>query len=239
MKLALVKNAENFIVFLPKDVVSGDFYWFTSFEIKNELVSFMAVVDCTGHGVPGAFMSMIGSSVLNEIIKQRKIFSPKNILTHLKLEIEKLLRQATTNNSDGMDMVLCKITKKDDDKSEVVFSGAKRDLFYYKENDNLVNRLKADRISIGGIAKYKSKSNFKDQTIILQKNYTIYLLTDGYIDQNNIARKRFGTIQFIDTLKTLVDKPLTEQKQILKTTLKKWQEQELQRDDITIVGLKI
>ena len=204
------KHLNNFIIYRPKDVVSGDFYWFTVVKdiplLKEvEYLKFIAAVDCTRHGVPGAFMSMIGSSLLNEIVKQRKIYEPKDILIQLNLGIRKSLKQDITENHDGMDLCLCRIEEEPHNSSnltysplthsllthskpthsKVTFVGAKRPLFYYKSQEKELKRIKGSRKSIGGYYQ-NNKVEFTNQEIILQKNDIIYLTTDGYIDQNNV-----------------------------------------------------
>ena len=233
----LNKLFNNFIIFKPKDVVSGDFYWFTNIDntLNNAII---AVVDCTGHGIPGAFMSLIGNNLLNEIVKQRKIIDPKKILFQLDVEIRKSLKQDMNKNMDGMDMCLCSVKKINDKETKIVFSGAKNPLFYYKFIENKLYKLTGDRKSIGGYYQHE-QIKFTNQEIILHKNDIIYLTTDGYIAQNNKARRRFGTKRLKAILHQNAAKELTEQKQILETELAKWQETEMQLDDITVVGIKI
>ena len=241
------KYFNNFILYRPKDVVSGDFYWFSVAKLykdKEEFIRFIAVVDCTGHGVPGAFMSMIGNSLLNEIIKQRKIYDPKTILFKLNYEIRKSLKQDITENHDGMDICLCRIQEEQNKTSnlthyKIIFSGAKRPLYYYKSQKNELDKLKGDRINIGGIIQKHKKVPFTNQEIILQQNDLIYLTTDGYADQNDKNRKRFGTKKFENVLSKIASKDLPEQEQIIATELEQWQGKEEQRDDITIVGVKL
>ena len=279
------ENLNNFIIYRPKDVVSGDFYWFT--KIKNEknekseklrvkseefkkskklntdgvlnsslltlnssllTLHFIAAVDCTGHGVPGAFMSMIANTLLNEIVNKEQIYSPKDILSKLNSEIRKSLKQDITANRDGMDLCLCRIEKKHHMSSnpthshlthyKITFAGAKRSLFYYKSQEKELKRIRGSRKSIGGHIQNK-KSKFINQEIISQKNDIIYLTTDGFVDQNNKERKRFGTKHFENILNQIATKPLHEQKQILETELNNWQGNEKQRDDITVVGIKL
>ena len=258
------ENLNNFIIYRPKDVVSGDFYWFTVVKDipllkKVEYLKFIAVVDCTGHGVPGAFMSMIANTLLNEIINKDQIYSPKDILTKLNLEIKQSLQQDITENHDGMDLCLCRIEEKQHKDTtlknsnqthstlknsnqihyKITFSGAKRPLFYYKLQEKELVRQKGDRKSIGGIMQKYNKIVFTNKEIILQQNDLIYLTTDGYIDQNNKKRKRFGTKKFENILNKIANMELSEQKQILETELDNWQRNEKQRDDITVVGIKL
>lgn len=238
-KKLMQKFFDVFILYKPKDIVSGDFYWFSHF-CKTDTTpetSFISVIDCTGHGVPGAFMSMISNTLLNQIVNEKKIFKPSKILTLISKAVVSGLKQDTTENQDGMDMCFAKIEKINDNKYDVTFSGAKRPLFYYEQKDKELKKLQADRISIGGTF-YKHEKEFTDQTISLSNGDLIYLTTDGFIDQNNSKRKRFGTANFTETVSLIAEKPVEQQKQILEEILAKWMGNEPQRDDIALVGLK-
>ena len=237
MEEEMKKYFDYFIFFRPKDIVSGDFYWVTKLEINNKFFVFLAVVDCTGHGVPGAFMSMIGSRLMSEIVKERKIIQPSEILELLDKGIKKSLKQEKTENDDGMDLCLCRFEKREKEIL-ISFSGAKRPLFIYRKKDNIIETLKADRRSIGGKIKKRRIVNFTNQEFIIKKEDVIYFTTDGYIDQNNSERKRFGTKQFLEFTKNISEKSLYEQKKFLKIELEKWMKNTKQRDDITVVGIK-
>lgn len=234
------ENFECFIFFQPKDIVSGDFYWYVHLAKKENLTEkfFIAVADCTGHGVPGAFMSMIGSRILNEIVNQRHIFQPSEILETLNLEIIKALKQDKTDNTDGMDICLCYIEKQYDNKNILTFSGARRDLLYYDSFDKILKILKSDRKAIGGTFS-KLKQNFSDQRIFLSENETIYLHTDGFTDQIGLEGFKFGSTKLRDILIQNIELNMEQQKKLLVKALKNWQADELQRDDMTIIGLKI
>jgi len=127
---ALDRFADNFVLFKPKDIVSGDFYWYARLERREGFCEkhFIAAIDCTGHGVPGAFMSMIGNRLLNEIVNERKTTDPAEVLDLLDQGVVKALKQETSENSDGMDVCLCRVDRLDDGGSKVFFSGAKRNL---------------------------------------------------------------------------------------------------------------
>ncbi len=231
---------ESFVFYKPKDIVSGDFYWFSHFRKTDNYneKSFAAAIDCTGHGVPGAFMSMIANTLLNEIINEKKIFSPKVILKTISNTILNSLKQEETDNQDGMDMCLVKIENLDKQKTLVSFAGAKRPLFYYSDKEKTVNRLRGDRISIGGTF-YRKEKYFTNHSLTLFKNDILYLTSDGYIDQNNTNRKRFGTQRFMELIDKIAKEEMKKQEEILDDKLKKWQGQEIQRDDIIIMALKI
>jgi serine phosphatase RsbU (regulator of sigma subunit)/ligand-binding sensor domain-containing protein len=223
---------DNFIIYRPKDIVSGDFYWLS--EIENKI--FVAAVDCTGHGVPGAFMSMIGSRLLSEIVNEKKIWETDVILEALNTGVRKALRQEQTDNTDGMDICLCKI-EKNDLGAEISFTGAKSPLFIYQNDKADLLRIRGDKKAIGG--HHFQTLSFTQSKVSLKKGDTIYLTTDGFVDQNNKERKKITTLGLMTLLKKGHDKPLATQKEFLETELGTWQGKEYQRDDITILGIKI
>jgi len=233
------KYFDHFILFRPKDIVSGDFYWFSKNKNAEKSYFFVAVVDCTGHGVPGAFMSMIANSLLSEIINELKIYSPKEILTEIDKNIRKSLKQEQTLNMDGMDMCLARIEKISDTNFEIIYCGAKRPLYYYDFEISEMLSLKADRKSIGGTHIRYNITEFSNQTINIKKDSIIYLTSDGYIDQNDFERKKIGTSRFLEVVKSSVNLTLAEQKKTLENKLDEWQKNTEQRDDITVIGLKL
>lgn len=240
-KESLDRFFESFIIYKPKDIVSGDFYWFSGFsnEQKGSKMQFIAVVDCTGHGVPGAFMSMIGNRLLSEIVKEKRIEDPKEILEMLNKEIRLALRQDQTDNNDGMDLLLCRFINKNADTVNLTFSGAKRTLYVVKYATGELIGLKGERKSIGGIGEKKENLKFTDQELVLNRGDKIYLLTDGLIDQNGPDRKRFGSKKVEDMLVAMKEKSMDQQKDIFDESLAGFMKDEDQRDDITIIGLKI
>ncbi len=235
----LEKYFESFIIFKPRDVVSGDFFWFNEKAGKDGKAEklFVATVDCTGHGVPGAFMSMIGSRLLSEIVSEQNITSPKDILEILDEKVKIALRQETTDNNDGMDMAVC-VIEKENDSYHITYSGAKSDLYYFSHNNNDITILSSERRSIGGTKQKRGNIKFTNKDFYLFKNDMMWLATDGIIDQNNADRKRFGTPKFIETLKEAKDLGLKEQKRLLLNKLDEHQGFEKQRDDITVWGIR-
>jgi len=237
----LERYFETFILFKPKDIVSGDFYWYT--EVYDEQVNamFLAVVDCTGHGVPGAFMSMIGNRVLNEIISEKKVYEPSRILTLLNQHVIEALKQENTENADGMDVCLIRMDKNPNPHHKILFSGAKRPLYHYSLNDRKVHTTKGDRYSIGGISKKKDKKqkSFTTHEINVQKGDLLYLTTDGIIDQVNSHGKRFTSKRLLGTLDKYAEHSLEKQKSVLNNSIEEFKENTEQRDDITVVGAKI
>ncbi len=230
-EIEIKKSLPNlFILYKPKDIVSGDFYWFN--EIEGKII--IAAVDCTGHGVPGAFMSMIGDSLLYQIVNDKKIKNADKILSELHNGIRKSLNQEETKNRDGMDMALCVIDKKE---RKVEFSGAKNPLIYI-HNDKLV-QIKGDKRSIGGRQKEKERI-FKRHEMKLEKDTVLYVFSDGYQDQFGGEKNRKFMIKRLKELFLKIHKKeMQEQKKILNLTIESWMMDNKQLDDILIVGIKI
>jgi len=233
------KYFDPFIVYMPKDIVSGDFYWIATQQTKKVKSVYFAVVDCTGHGVPGAFMSMIGSRLLNEIVTERMVDSPAKILGMLNQMIRTALRQEETDNNDGMDLALCKLELNPDKKRKLTYAGAKRPLYIIKNKENKLITHRGDRKSIGGYSLSKREITFTNYNIEVEKGDMIYIFSDGIIDQNSPDRKKFGRVRleeaFIDSAKL----ESYEQKKLIENRLKEYMQNEEQRDDIALVGLKI
>jgi len=226
-----------FVIFRPKDIVSGDFYFHAQISTgEQETTTFLAAVDCTGHGVSGAFMSMIGSALLNEIINQKHIHDPADILFCLNEGVVERLQQQEKSNDDGMDIALCKVVRNGKATAEISFAGAKRPLYYVRENSQKVEIVKGDRSAIGGIRK-KAAANFHTQTLELSKNDKIYLCSDGLADQNNENRKKFGTQRLLQFLSENAHLPMQQQQEKLEKTLDLHQGPVEQRDDILMIGI--
>jgi len=249
LESAMSKVFNYFLIYRPKDIVSGDFYWYhliPGHEGKNDKF-LVGVIDCTGHGVPGAFMSMIGSRLLNEIVIEKKVHHPALMLEILNKEIRMVLKQDQSDNNDGMDVCLClfeKIYEKDSKniekpKIKITFAGAKSPLFYYALSEKKVERVKSDRKPIGGIRATKHNEAFTSQEIILNEGDMVYLSSDGFIDQNNAERKRFGTQKFTEIVERIAELSVKEQKTVLEKEMAIHQHREEQRDDITILGIKL
>ncbi len=246
--------AEHFTVYLPKDVVSGDFYWFVELGGNNKwkkenqdllqsinpdyitYKSILTMIDCTGHGVPGAFMTMIVHTLLHEIVEIKKIKNPAFILQNLHSGIKNLLKQYNGKNSDGMDISVCYFEKDVIHKTyKVTFAGAKGIAFYVEDNE--IKSFKSERYSIGG--NVNKKRTFTNQEITLKEGTFMYFMTDGYIDQNDVERKKFGSNHFKALLNNLFFLPIKEQEEKILFTLKEHQGNEEQRDDISVVGVKL
>jgi serine phosphatase RsbU (regulator of sigma subunit) len=227
---------ETFIIYRPKDIVSGDFYWF--YPNKEEMVSdtaCLAAIDCTGHGVPGAFMSMIGNRLLNEIVTEKQNFNPATILDHLNKEIISTLNQEKNKNEDGMDVCLCSFKSKD---NKIVFAGAKRPLFIYDNNNKDVRIVQGERKSIGGKSGRNNEIHYANKELQVNSGDILYLTSDGMIDQNGPDRKRFGSKRLIEFLKENASLDMKKQKNKLEEVFDTYTNNEEQRDDILVIGIK-
>ena len=227
--------ADHFVLYSPKDMVSGDFYWMANHYTTEGQKTIVAAIDCTGHGVPGAFMSMIGNTLLNEIVNQEKIFDTAQILTRLHDGVKKSLQQNNLSNDDGMDVCICAIHFNSDETAQVQFTGAKRPLYYFQ--NSFLQTLKGDTKSIGG--RDKKNKPFTTQDLYLMKGDILYLMTDGFSDQQNTDNKKFGTTKLLEFLEKSATLPLSVQREQLYDELKTYGWGVEQRDDITILGLKI
>ncbi len=233
--------ADFAIFWKPRDIVSGDFYWFGHVESpERNLV--IAIIDCTGHGVPGAFMSMIANDLLNTIINEKHLQQPNAILDDLDKEIRKVLRQDETHNQDGMDIALIKILP---EKASFIFAGAKISVLYAFDTESNVQFeiLEANRSSIGGLKMPSDKNGYKQQVIDYKdKSLTFFVATDGYSDQfggQADTPEKFKTKRFRKLLTNHAQLALEEQKELWIQALDSWQGEQKQTDDITIFGGKV
>ncbi len=226
---------EYFTIYKPKDIVSGDFYWFVHKPDENR--KFIAAVDCTGHGVPGAFMSMIGHSLLDEIVNADRIYEPAKILENLNIRVREALKQDQKANDDGMDVCLCMMEDIDNQSVKVTFTGAKRPLYYIPKATGKLAFLKGDLKSVGGLS--LKQRPFTNQEIILTKGDALYLTSDGLADQSGTNNDKFGTLRFTNLLEINAHLPMLEQKEILETELRNHQQDTEQQDDIMVIGVRI
>ncbi len=227
--------AENFILFKPRDIVSGDFYYFK--QIGNHI--YIAVADCTGHGVPGALMSMLGIALLNEIISKEKIISANIILEQLRILLKNSLHQQGLfyEQQDGMDIsfgILNNETK------ELSFSGAHQSLIIFRDNNNSNKKLLTFHADKQPVGVYLLEKPFTEHKILLQKNDILYFYTDGYASQfGGETHETFKLSRLKNILNSIGNENLTEQKQILIDTITNWKTTKQQTDDVLILGLKI
>ena len=223
---------KSFILYKPKDIVSGDFYWFT----ETENYYLIAAIDCTGHGVPGAFMSLIASILLNEIVNGKKILVPSQILQELNNNIIEVLKQNDSDSStrDGMDMSICRIDKK---KTKLVFAGAARPLYVIR--DQILMETKGQGYPIGGHYGLMNLT-YSDMEMDLQKDDMFYIFSDGYADQfRDGDKKKFTTKRLKALLTEICIDDMNTQSQKLNTAFEEWKGTGSQIDDILIVGIKI
>jgi len=226
------KIKDFFILSKPKDIVSGDFYFYR--ETENGVI--LALADCTGHGVPGGFMSMLGSAFLNEIISNNVEVTPAMILDQLRSMVIRLLNQTTTyaSNKDGMDIALIIFR---DNNTFIEYAGAHIPLYLIRNGE--MNITEADKLPIGIDIGSKQK-HFTNHKIDLQKGDSIYLLSDGYADQFGGEKgKKFSKNQVKDLLLTVQDKKMKEQEKVLDETFEAWKGNTVQIDDVTAIGIKV
>ncbi len=217
---------ESFYLYKPKDIVSGDFYWFT--EVDNKKV--FAAVDCTGHGVPGAFMSIIGNTLLNEIVNVYKVTNPAHILSQLHSRvIKELQKDINVQAFDGMDLAIGVF---DSHKNLLQVAGAYRPV-YYIQNDKLIE-IKTDRKSIGDP---KKDNSFTTHSVEINTDTAVYIFSDGITDQNNEEDKKFTAARLRELLLQIHKQQMEEQKQILFTEFEKHRNNVTQRDDVLIIGI--
>lgn len=220
-----------FVLYKPKDIVSGDFYWI---EEKDDKV-FFAAVDCTGHGVPGAFMSLVGSNGLDHAVKDHKKSSPAEILDDLnETASETFNKEATYQSvSDGMDLALCALSK---DRTKLEYSGANNPLYLLR--DGRIIKYKADKFAIGSFENGEKK--YTNNVVEVQKGDVIYIFSDGYADQFGGEKgKKFLYSNFRDLLVEIHQKPTSEQKELLDKRIEEWKGNYEQVDDILVFGVKI
>jgi serine phosphatase RsbU (regulator of sigma subunit) len=220
-----------FILLIPKDIVSGDFYWFS--QVNDKLI--VAAVDCTGHGVPGALMSMLGNSYLDEIVNNKEIIDPARILDELTGEVRKALRQKGEREEakDGMDIALCVIDKK---QNSLQYSGAYNNLWLVRNNE--LTEYPADRMPIGYYDDHNKR--FSKHEISIRTGDLIYMFSDGYADQfGGPNTKKFKYAQLKEFILKINRKPLKDQKKILESSFLEWKGSNEQTDDVLVIGLKI
>lgn len=240
LNAVFASDFEHFLLYMPKELVSGDFYWVAQVGPKskpNEKL-FVAVVDCTGHGVPGAFMSLIGSRLLSEIVIERKNHNPAGILTELNDEVNKALRQDVSESFDGMDVALCLIERKSDDAYVVTFAGANRPLYYCHKGDNNMQTLKGNRKSIGSVLP-DVEQEFSNWRISMHPGDILVMATDGITDQNNSFRKKYTTCRLHTSIISALGEPMSQMQNKILNDFLEFKGDEPQRDDITVLGIRL
>jgi serine phosphatase RsbU (regulator of sigma subunit) len=222
--------ADSFIISIPRDEVGGDFYW----SHKKDNLTFIVTADCTGHGVPGAFMGLLGISLLNEIVIEKKIKDTGIILEYLsKSIIDSHIHESKSAILDNIELALCVI---DHTSHNMEFAGANMPVLCIRGNELI--ELKPDRMRIGGIN--KNENEFTNQTLLLQAEDVLYLFSDGFYNQFGGSQgRKFLLKNFKNLLLEIKDLSMQEQKNILQHSFVEWKGNYPQVDDITVIGLKI
>lgn len=231
---AMQKNLpESFVFYKPRDIVSGDFYWFSEHENRT----FIAAIDCTGHGVPGAFMSMIGNTLLNEIINEKEILDPAEVLKLLNKKVIFTLNQDNDEqgfSEDGMDITLCCYDKT---KNSIEIALANHSAVIFQGGTQHI--IEGDLFSIGGNIEPISDIEFQNHTIKLDKPTTLYMYSDGFQDQFGGQKKqKYMASRFLKLLHSLQNKEFMEHGKLLEDEFLHWKGDEKQIDDILVIGIK-
>ena len=232
-ELIFSKLKKSFILYKPKDIVSGDFYWFG----EKENFKIVAAVDCTGHGVPGAFMSMIGHNLLNQIISEKDMFDPGLILQELHKGIQSALKQGQNqiHTNDGMDVSMIAINT---ETRDCFWAGAYRNLVIIDKDNNL-EKIDGNKYPVGG-SQINSARVFTTHARTLKENDSIYMFTDGYADQFGGEKgKKFMVKRFQEILININKLEISEQKNELETQFNDWKGTFEQVDDVLVIGIKM
>ncbi len=230
-KLKNVFN-EAFVFSKARDVVSGDFYWFAERDDKV----LIAAVDCTGHGVPAAFLNVLGNTLLNRIVHESNVLSPSKILEQLNDHVIESLKskKVYAQVDDGMDIALCMFDKKTKNLS---FAGAKRPLYFIHKSE--LNVVKGDHHPVGGML-YDVKRNYNQHELQLQPNDLIYMFTDGIVDQfGGESNKKFMYSRLKALLTRIVSLPLEKQREVIENEIISWQGNNEQTDDMLFIAVKV
>jgi serine phosphatase RsbU (regulator of sigma subunit) len=222
---------ESFVLYKPKDIVSGDFYWFH----KRQKKVLFAAVDCTGHGVPGAFMSLVGSNAINQAIKEHGLVQPSLILDDINKISSEALNKGAERNSvrDGMDIALCAL---DLDSRELEFAGANNPLYLIRGGE--LTQIKPDAFAIGGFT--PGTKQYTNHKIKLQKGDCLYIFSDGYADQfGGVRGKKFMYRQFRNNLLAISSRPMDEQRKFLDEAIESWRGRYEQVDDMLVIGVRV
>ncbi len=222
---------KSFVLSKSKDIVSGDFYWLT--QKGDETI--IAAVDCTGHGVPGAFMTVIGNSLLNQIVNIGNILSPSEILNQLDEKVLETFRHEEDyhDTNDGMDISICNYNTK---TNEIKFAGANRPLYLFR--NDVCKEIKGDSFPIGSF-QYEFKKIFTEHIIPLLPNDTLYMFSDGYQDQFGIKGRKFMKTRFRELLTEIQPYAMYEQKHKLEENIELWKGSAEQTDDILVIGFRV
>jgi serine phosphatase RsbU (regulator of sigma subunit) len=219
---------ESFIFYKPKDIVSGDFYWMESIHDKI----YFAAIDCTGHGVPGAMVSLVGHNAINRCIKEFNLTKPSEILDKLSYLVEESLSKSNEEVKDGMDISLCALDLK---TYSIEFSGANNPLWVLRDSELI--EIKGDKQPIG---KHIERKAFTNHQITLQKNDSVYLFTDGYADQFGGEKgKKFKYSQFKELLISIQNESMEKQRELISESFESWKGKLEQLDDVCVIGVRV
>ncbi len=225
---------------MPKDIVSGDFYWFA----KRNKKFYSLSVDCTGHGVPGAFMSIVGNTLLNEIVTEKNITSPAEILNELHVGVKTALKQSGDSENerrDGMDIALCSLNE---EGTMLEYAGANRPLWMFRKTKNgaeSFEMIKANKFPIGGLEmENEVKRTFTNHEIPVEKGDLVYIFSDGYADQFGGEKgKKFMVGNMQKLVAEIYEKPIKEQEQLLLKNFITWRGEHEQVDDVLVIGFRV
>ena len=230
----IIKNFRDlFITYIPKDIVSGDFYWYS----KQGNESFIVVADCTGHGVPGAFLSMVGSTLLNEIINHKKLADPALIIKELAIGLSNTLinKDKDEYNQDGMDISICKINH---ETKKLFFAGANQPIYILDGKTN--HEIKPQISSINGIFAMNQSDKITNFEWELKPETMVYMSTDGFVDQiGEVTKKKYLSSRYEKLLRELYPLPIEKQNQLLEEAFEEWKGDSKQIDDVLVIGFKI
>lgn len=219
----------SFIFYKPKNILSGDFYWFK----KGEDVFFIAIADCTGHGIPGALLSMMGFNILYEAVSTKKISQPSAVLDRLNKQVRRILKHGATTLNDGMDIAFCTIDLKN---KNMMYAGANRPLFIEREKELI--EFKPDKMSIGGID--NKEIQFTNHTVPIKKGDRIFLFSDGYTDQfSEKTDKKITTKRLREILIQSSGLSFEEQKEFIIRFFENWKGNKEQTDDVLLMCIQI
>ncbi|MCG8701994.1 MAG: SpoIIE family protein phosphatase [Bacteroidales bacterium] len=245
----LEKYFNMFVYFKPRNIVSGDFYWFAPIEKdpQKPLRAVLCVGDCTGHGVPGMLNTIIGNYILNEVVNLKGIHNPAEILEMVNAEFQKSLKQHELQNSEAIDVALIYLEASGvpvngangNNQYKIYFSGAKLPIIIYRAQKSELETYKGARKSIGGLRAKRSKVSFNNVEINAQPGDMLYMFTDGIIDQHSSERERFSIQRLHTLLCNIASKETKKQYDILDQTLDDHMKNEKQTDDITVIGIKL
>lgn len=221
---------DSFVLYLPKDIVSGDFYSF--FQTDNSVI--LIAADCTGHGVTGAFLSVVGSSLFTQIINEKKITEPGLILDALHEQMIATLNQRNTDSTDGMDVSICSF---ESNTKLLKYAGANRPLWIIRKGELMI--FNPNKFPVGGL-QINHEENFQSHEIQMEENDAFYIFTDGYADQfGGENGKKLMTKKFKEILLSIQHLDMKEQKKYLGNHLEKWKGEHEQVDDVLVIGVRV